>query len=124
MLTKTIYSHADNRTTGVAVAGANTTYYSEPFAARDGRTVSFHLVWTGTPTGTFTLWYSNKPDADEADDDDWVQDTTFAPTNPAGSASKGFYTVGNVTAERVRLKYVNSAGSGTLLGWSCVAVNG
>lgn len=103
-----------------AVTGANT-YYSRPFAARDGQPVSFHLVWTGTPTGTFTLWYSNKPNADEADDDDWVQDTTWVATNPAGSASKAFHTVGNLVAERVRLKYVNSASSGAIEAWAVVA---
>jgi hypothetical protein len=108
---------------GVAVTGANT-YYSAAIGAVDGQAVSFHLVWTGTPTGTFTLWYSNKPGADASDDDDWVQDTTFAPTNPAGSASKGFYTVGNLTALRARVKYVNSAGSGTLAAWAQIANNG
>lgn len=119
-----IYSRETNaHNVGVAVSSTNT-YYSKTFAARDGRAVSFHLEWAGTPAGTFTLWYSNKPNADEADDDDWVRDTTWTPTNPAGSASKGFYTVGNVTAERVRLKYVNASGSGTILGWAQIAVNG
>lgn len=107
----------------VAVSGTDT-YYSDAFAARDGRAISFHLVWTGTPTGTLTLWYSNRPDADTTDDDDWVEDTTFAPTDPAGSASKGFYTLGNVTACRVRVKYVNGSGSGVLTGWAQIAVNG
>jgi hypothetical protein len=117
--------YQDNTSTNGAVAVSSTnTYYSDAFAARDGRAVSFHLVWTGTPTGTFTLWYSNKPNADASSDSDWVQDTTFSPTNPAGSASKGFYTVGNLCAERIRVKYVNASGSGTLIGWAQVAVKG
>lgn len=103
--------------TGVAVS-STTTYYSEIFAARGTSPVSIHLVWSGTPTGTFTLWYSNKPVPGLAADTDWVQDTTWAPTNPAGSASKAFYTLGNLTATRVRLKYVNASGSGNILGWA------
>lgn len=114
-MSKQIYGTDDD--VGVSVSGTDT-YYSKPFQAKDAAAVSFHLQWTGTPTGTFTLWYSNKPKADATDDDDWVQDTTFSPTNPAGSASKGFYTVGNVVALFVRVKYVNASGSGTLVGWS------
>lgn len=108
---------------GVAVSSTNT-YYSTAIGAVDGQAVSFHCVWTGTPTGTFTLWYSNKPNADASSDTDWVQDTTFSPTNPAGSASKSFVTVGNLTALRVRLKYVNASGSGTIAAWAQIANNG
>lgn len=107
--------------TGVSVTGTST-YYSTPFSADNGRPVSLHLVWTSTPTGTFTLWYSNKPNPSLADDTDWVQDTTWSPTNPAGSASKAFYTIGNLTAVRCRVKYVNASSSGTIIGWAANAV--
>jgi hypothetical protein len=123
MRVKQIYSASDpgDDLIGVSVSGAST-YYSDPFTADSGRAVSIHVVWTSTPTGTFTLWYSNKPNPSLADDTDWVQDTTWSPTNPAGSASKAFYTIGNLTALRCRLKYVNSASSGTILAWACGAV--
>lgn len=102
-----------------AVSGA-TTYYSQPVSVPDGKALSLHVVFGGTPTGTVTLWYTNKPNADRTSDTDWVQDTTFTPTNPAGAAIKHFYTVGNLQAVSVRLKYVNSAGSGTLACWATV----
>lgn len=101
---------------GEAVTGAATFYgLKVRLPRRDGR-FSVHLGWTGTPTGTFTLWFSNLPNPGEADDSDWVQDTTWAPTNPAGSAGKSFVTTGNLAGEWVRVKYVNASGTGTLYG--------
>lgn len=104
---------------GVGVSGA-TTYYSKVFGAKNSDGQSVHLEWTGTPTGTFTMWCSDKPNPDETDDDDWVEDTTFTPTNPAGSASKMLDSGGNMKANLKRIKYVNAASSGTLFGWATV----
>jgi hypothetical protein len=119
MSTKQIFG--DNQTTFLTLAG---TQYSSVMQARDGEAISVHLEWTGTPTATLTLWYSNKPNPSAANDNDWVQDTTFSPTNPAGSASKGFYTIGNLVALHVRIKCVLGAGAGTLGGWSYIAKAG
>jgi len=118
-----VYENTETKGGTLAISGTST-YYSDAIMARDGQAVSFHLVWTGTPTGTFTLWYSNVPNADASSDTDWVQDTTYSPTNPAGSASKSFVTIGNLVANRVRLKYVNASGSGTLAGYAHIASNG
>lgn len=103
----------------LAVTGANT-YYSESVGVPDGKAVSYQVRFGGTPTGTLSLWYSNMRSPNLANDADWVQDTTFVPTNPAGTAPHNFYTVGNLTARSTRLKYVNSAGSGTLAAWATV----
>src|SRR5215207_1960685 len=97
----------------LAVTGANT-YYSQPVGVPDGKALGLEVVFVGTMTGTLSLWLTNKPNADRASDTDWIQDTTFTPTNPAGAGIKNFYTVGNLTCTSARLKYVNSAGSGTL----------
>lgn len=105
---------------GVAVSGANT-YYSIPISASHAAFFGLQLVWSGTPTGTFTLWATDKNQPSLADDTDWVQDTTFSPTNPAGSASKMRDNVGNGVARFWRIKYVNSGGSGTLKGYATVA---
>lgn len=109
-----------NSTDGVAVTGANT-YYSSKLTGDMGSYISLMLQWTGNPTGTLTLWSTNKTTPDETTDNDWVQDTTFSPTNPAGSAGKFMDFVGNSAAKFWRIKYVNSGGSGTLF---CYATAG
>lgn len=106
-------------TPGVAVSSTNT-YYSKPWGASDADGHGLHMQWTGTPTGTLTMWMSDKPFPSEVDDADWVQDTTWSPTNPAGSASKARDDAGNAKAYRKRLKYVNASGSGVLYGWVSV----
>jgi hypothetical protein len=104
---------------GVAVSGANT-YYSKVFGAKNSDGQSIHLEWSGTPTGTLTLWCSDKPNPDEASDTDWVQDTSFTPSNPAGAAGKMLDSAGNMKSNLKRVKYVNSAGAGVLFGWATV----
>lgn len=113
-----IYGTGDDTTNyvGTAVTGANT-YYSDIFQMKIGQPCSIHTEWTSTPTGTFTLWYSNKMKPNVASDADWVQDTSFPASNPAGSASKSFISISLMTARSIRLKYVNSASSGTILCW-------
>ena len=103
-----------NVTDGVAVTGTNT-YYSTKWTAQWSDVWAMMITWSGTPTGTLTLWASDKEAPSEADDTDWVQDTTFSPTNPAGSAGKFRDNVANGAARWWRLKYVNSSGSGTLV---------
>jgi hypothetical protein len=102
----------------VAVTGANT-YYSKRIPMTPRSTgVSWHFEWSGTPTGTLTLWGTNKDlqgvQADAAADTDWVQITSFAPTNPAGSASKYGDTSSMAHFRFLRFKYVNSGGTGVL----------
>lgn len=106
-------------TEGVAVSSTNT-YYSKMWSGNNADSVALHLEWSGTPTGTFTMWFSDKPNPSEADDTDWVQDTSFSPTNPSGSASKFRDDMVIAPALRQRLKYVNASGSGTLKGWVTV----
>lgn len=115
-MVKQVYRDGTNFSGGVAVSGTST-YYSDAINV-DGEAASWHFVWTGTPTGTFTLWYSNKPDASDADDTDWVQDSSFPASNPAGSASKAFVAASGVAALRTRIKYVNASGSGTIKAWA------
>lgn len=105
------------RTAGIAVTGTNT-YYSDVWSGKFADVWDIMLQWTGTPTGTFTLWATDKGDPGLADDSDWVQETSFTPTNPAGAAGKMRDNAANATGRKWRLKYVNSAGSGTLFGWA------
>lgn len=117
-----IYTTADSGASGraadgVAVSGTNT-YYSAPISGKQADGAGIHLQWTGTPTGTFTLWCSDKPHPSLTDDSDWVQDTAFSPTNPAGSASKMRDDTSNAKSKWKRVKYVNASGTGTLYGWA------
>lgn len=102
---------------GVTVSSTNT-YYSAVFSSPYANGFSFSMEWTGTPTGTFTLWFTNKTDPNLANDTDWQQDTAFAPTNPAGAAGSMGDNVTNGQAAKWRIKYVNASGTGVLTGQS------
>src|SRR6185503_3560714 len=97
---------------GIAVSSTNT-YYSDPIGPRV-QGFGYHFEWTGTPTGTLTLWRSNKTNPDLSSDADWIQVTSFTPTNPAGSASKFGDEITFTNFKLYRFKYVNASGSGTL----------
>lgn len=104
---------------GVTVTGA-ATFYSFMASGKDRQNISGQVFWTGTPTGTFTLQYSDKFNPNEANDNDWSADTsTF--TNPAGAGgSTPFFctTVGSQAAFHHRIKYVNASGTGVMTGFA------
>lgn len=105
---------AAHLTRGVAVSSTNT-YYSQKISG--SAYLSIQLSWTGTPTGTFTVWGSDKLEPNEANDSDWFAITpTQAPGNPAGSASSTTGRVNEFNSLWKRVKYVNASGSGTLTG--------
>jgi hypothetical protein len=107
------------RVDSVAVTGANT-YYSKMWTGGDSVSYSLHVIWTGTPTGTFTLQVTDKPSPTETTDADWVTSTEVAVVNPAGVASQFLVSTVSSPHMKRRLKYVNSAGSGVLTGWVTV----
>lgn len=96
---------------GVAVSGTDT-YYSIKFRSDDGQSLDCRA--DGTMTGAWTLWYSGKPNPNEANDDDWHEDSGFTPTDPAGADAKFVDETSNSKVQWKRLKYVNAAGSGTI----------
>lgn len=104
---------------GAAMTSTNTVY-SDVWTGLAADGYGLTLTWTGTPTGTFTLWMTDKPNPSLADDSDWTQDVTFTPTNPAGSAGKFRDDASNAKAWRKRIKYVNASGTGTLTGFVSV----
>ena len=111
---ETVDAGNQTRNPGANVTGT-TTYYGNAVGG-SGTGQSIHLRWTGTPTGTFTLWYSDKPDPVLTTDTDWVQDTSSTLTNPAGAAGSTFMDTTNSNAKLRRVKYVNASGSGFLSG--------
>jgi len=80
--------------------------------------VSYTLVWTGTPTGTFTVEVSNDYALDSAgavkNAGNWVALTLSAPTAASGSAGNGFIDIDGVAAYAIRLKYTAGSSTGTL----------
>lgn len=107
------------RVNSVAVSSTNT-YYSKMWSGGDSVSYSLQVVWTGTPTGTFTLQVSNKPNPVESTDADWVTSTEVAVVNPAGSASQFLVSTTASPHMKKRLKYVNASGSGTITGFVTV----
>lgn len=93
------------------------TQYSRAWSAGYAQVWALHYQWTGTPTAAVTLWASCFPTPDLANDNDWVQDTSFTLTQPAGSAGKHLQEVGNSGAKWYRLKIVTSGGAGTITGY-------
>lgn len=102
------------QTDGVAASSTNTYYSNKMQPHRHG--LGFQLETTGTLTGTFTLWWSDEEAPTLADDTDWAQDTSWSPTNPAGSTTKVKYAVEGIKGRWARVKYVNASGTGNLLG--------
>lgn len=100
-------------TVGTTVSSTST-FYSDMWSGADNDGYSLSVFFTGTPTGTFTQWFTDKPQPSLADDTDWIQDTSFSPTNPAGAAGKFGDPVGNAKGFRKRLKYVNASGTGVI----------
>lgn len=110
----------DKRTPGVAVTGTNT-YYSKPVSSEWGDGFSLHLQWTGTPTGDFTVWRTNKPDANPLTDADWSQDLSFGTSGvlaTGGVANNNSVSAQNAKNKLWRVKYVNASGTGTVFCWA------
>lgn len=108
---------------GTAVSSTST-FYSDEWTGQDAdgysMSVFFNVNGGDNATGTFTLWFSDKPIPNPANDNDWIQDTTFSPTNPAGAAGKFGDPAGNFKSYRKRLKYVNTSGTGTIVAYVTV----
>lgn len=113
-LLRTYETMTGSSTNGVAASGTST-YYSKPWKGD----VDFGLtvVTSGTLTGTWTLWATDNPNASEADDTDWVDQSShadFVETNPAGSTTKWRVNSVLMRAGKFRLKYVNTSGTGNI----------
>ena len=68
--------------------------------------VGFQLVWTGTPTGTFSVEVSN-------DEETWAAMTLSVAVTAAGSADNAFLDI-ETGAAYVRVKYTDTSGTGSL----------
>lgn len=92
--------------------------------------ISYSVVWTGTPVGTFAVQVSNDFSLDSTgtvlNAGHWTSLPTSAFTGtypvPSGSASAGFLDVVGTEAYAVRLKYTRTSGTGTLTVIPCAKV--
>lgn len=91
----------------VAVS-STTTYLSQPINIKNTDNILLQLIWTGTPTGVFTVQQS--PDGNLYDD------LIVSPpiTQPAGSAGHWSVNLNQSPATWVQVQYVNASGSGTV----------
>lgn len=91
--------------------------------------ISYQLVWTGTPTGTFSIQGSldynpglpqSEPDGAK-NNGTWTtipaEDALGGPPVASGSAGQILADLSQLPYPYVRVIYVNSSGSGTLTGW-------
>lgn len=71
--------------------------------------LSFHAVWTGTPTGVFKVQKSN-------DGLTWTDDTEINSqiTNPSGAAGDLMIEIADLCASYCRLIYTNASSTGVL----------
>lgn len=96
-----------------AVSGT-TVYYSKAWSGL-GQGFSLTVAYTGTPTGTITIWESARSFPALDTDTDWVDVTsTYTVVSPAGSATKFNIDAATGRGRRMRLKYTNASGSGTI----------
>lgn len=91
----------------VAVSGT-TTYTSLPINIKNHDNVGLQLVWTGTPTGTFTILHSSNGTNYDS--------ITLSPviTQPAGSAGHWSVVLQQDPFQWVKVQYVNASGTGTV----------
>jgi hypothetical protein len=68
---------------------------------------AFQPVWTGTPTGTFTILAS-------LDGVNFDSIGASIPQNPAGSAGNTYIPIYASCAKYLKLSYTNASGTGTL----------
>jgi hypothetical protein len=100
-------------TPGVVVSGTNT-YYSDVWSGSDCHIHSLTAFAQGGMTGQWSMWGTDVPEPNLANDDDWIQDNLFTPNDPAGSDAKFGDDVFSYAKHKKRLKYVNISGTGTV----------
>lgn len=112
-----------------AMTGTNT-IKSQVMSLLNCASGSFQATWTGTPTGTFSVYVSNDyvpcangNPATPANAGTWDNLGATVSPEPAGSAGSTYIPVYASGAKYIQLWYTNSTGSG-VLGGTFVGKNG
>jgi hypothetical protein len=100
-----------------------TTIKSQAFSMLRTSGCSFQPIWTGTPTGAFTIMVSNDFQPSLSGDQTnpinagtWSDLGATIPTNPAGSVGSTFVPIFAPCTYWIALWYTNASGSGVLGG--------
>lgn len=95
----------------IGAMATTSTIYSNIVCVAQDDTYALDLVWTGTPAGTYTVYFSVGGLAFNQ-----LQSTDYSavPTQPAGSADNSTICIGPNALRYVYIKYVNSSGTGSL----------
>lgn len=104
-----------NKTEGLAASSTNV-YWSQPWKAAP-RDWGLQIVTTGTLTGTWKLYASERKHPDLTSNTDWVDMSThadFVETNPAGAATNWRTSSILLKSEWLRLEYTNASGTGNI----------
>lgn len=86
------------------------TIYSQILEVSRMDNIGLELAWSGTPTGTFTLYGSNSGIN--------FYSLSIGVGNPAGSASGELINLTQYPWKYLYLAYTNSSGTGALTGWA------
>ena len=91
----------------VSVSGTNT-YDSIPVNVKNLDGISIQLIWTGTPTGTFTVFHSITGK--------YWDSIPVSPviTQPAGSSGNWTVSIPFETSFWIKVQYINASGSGVI----------
>ena len=100
---------------GSGVSGNLDASINFPHVLRRGKNLDIHAVWTGTPTGTFSLetsydggtTFKTVPGAD-------VEFTANGNAQPAGAGGSALWNWSNMPGVVFRLVWTSLGGSGTL----------
>lgn len=103
----------------------NATITTQAFNMSKFAGCSFQPVWSGTPTGAFTVWVSNDYASSPALTNPaapfsvgtWDNLGASVPTNPAGSAGSTFIPVYAACSYFMLLQYINASGAGVMSGY-------
>lgn len=112
----------------LALSASPTTGYSDLFYVTDADAASVQLEVvedSATFAVTTTLWASNKPNPNEATDDDWVDVSSLYTMPSISGAGNHFVALPDggeapLTAAVYRLKFVRTTGDGSLDGYLCI----
>jgi hypothetical protein len=103
------------------VMTGTTVLKSKATAIRGMKFNSYSMHWTGTPTGSFAFYASNKAGGPNGEppsvdtDADWALLTlSLAPTNPSGAAGQTGLDLNEIGYGFIHMRYTNASGTGTL----------
>lgn len=86
----------------------------------------YDFIWTGTPTGTFSVEISNtyaiNANGSVYNAGDWTPVALSSPITAAGSGDNAFINLAGVEAYAIRLVYTSTSGTGTLNAVICSKV--